>query len=169
MASRVPLLKALGEGKSTLRANPAPNLIAPDVEERQEFWKPVVAPRLEVAAAGEAPITACGHCGASLAGGSSFCPACGADCQVADDSLQTGTGGLASWPELAALRRWLGRTTSSFVALVLGCACIVAAVITGFVFNATTLVDWQAIQLWRIEWLLAAIAILLAGVLLKKK
>jgi hypothetical protein len=37
------------------------------------------------------------------------------------------------------------------------------------VFNPTTLVDWQAIQLWRIEWFLAAIAILLAGLLLKKK
>jgi hypothetical protein len=83
--------------------------------------------------------------------------------------LHASTGGVANWPEFAALRRWLGRTTSSFVALVLGCACIVAAVFTGFVFNATTLVDWQAVQLWRIEWLLAAIAILLAGVLLKKK
>lgn len=57
----------------------------------------------------------------------------------------------------------------SLAALVLGCACIVAAVVTGFVFNATTLVDWQAVQLWRIEWLLAAIAILLAGILVKKK
>ena len=168
MASRVPLLKALGEGKSTLMANPAPNLIAPDVEERQEFWKPVVAPRLEVAT-GEAPTAACGHCGASLAGDSSFCPACGADSPAANATLHTSTGGVANWPELAALRRWLGRTTSSFVALVLGCACIVAAVFTGFVFNATTLVDWQAVQLWRIEWLLAAIAILLVGVLLKKK
>jgi hypothetical protein len=129
----------------------------------------MVAPRLEVAPAGEAPITACGHCGASLAGGSRFCPACGADSPAANDSLHTGTGGIASWPELAALRRWLGRTTLSQVALFLGCACIVAAVITSFVFNATTLVDWQAIQLWRIEWLLAAIAILLAGLLLKKK
>jgi hypothetical protein len=149
-------------------ANPAPNLLAPDVEERQEFWKPMVAPRLEVAPAGEAP-SACGHCGASLAGGSSFCPACGADCLTANASLPTGTSGIANWPELAALRRWLERTTLPLVALVLGCACIVAAVITGFVFNATTLVDWQAVQLWRIEWLLAAIAILLAGLLLKKK
>jgi hypothetical protein len=150
-------------------ANPAPNLVAPDVAERQEFWKPMVAPRLEVAPAGEAPTTACGHCGGSLAGDSRLCPTCGADSQASNASLDTSTRWDATWPELAALRRWLGRATSSLVALVLGCACIVAAVITGFVFNATTLVDWQAIQLWRIEWLLAAIAILLAGILLKKK
>lgn len=129
----------------------------------------MVAPRLEVTPAGEAATTACGHCGGSLAGDSRFCPTCGADSRAANASLHTSTRWVASWPELAALRRWLGRATLSLVALVLGCACIVAAVITGFVFNASTLVDWQAIQLWRIEWLLAAIAILLAGILLKKK
>jgi hypothetical protein len=35
-------------------------------------------------------------------------------------------------------------------------------------FSARTLVDWQAIQLWRIEWLLAAIAAFVVGLLLKK-
>jgi hypothetical protein len=42
-------------------------------------------------------------------------------------------------------------------------------VVTGFLFSATTLLDWQAVQLWRIEWLLAATAIFAAGFLLKKK
>jgi hypothetical protein len=55
------------------------------------------------------------------------------------------------------------------VALILGFACVVAAIITGIRFTATTLLDWQAIQLWRIEWLLAAIALFVAGILLKKK
>jgi hypothetical protein len=40
---------------------------------------------------------------------------------------------------------------------------------TGFLFTATTLLDWQAVQIWRIEWLLAASAVFVAGVLLKKK
>jgi len=155
--------------QSTLMANPAPNLVAPDVAERQEFWKPMVAARLEVAPAGESPTTTCGRCGGSLVGGSSFCPTCGVDSEAAIANLDSSTRRVASWPELAALQRWFGRTSFSLVALVLGCACIVAAVLTGFVFNATTLVDWQAVQLWRIEWLLAAIAILLVGVLLKKK
>jgi hypothetical protein len=35
--------------------------------------------------------------------------------------------------------------------------------------TAKTLVDWQAIQMYRIEWLLAATAAFVAGILLKKK
>jgi hypothetical protein len=41
--------------------------------------------------------------------------------------------------------------------------------VTGFVFTATTLLDWQAVQLWRIEWLLGSVAMFAAGFLLKKK
>jgi hypothetical protein len=44
----------------------------------------------------------------------------------------------------------------------------VAAVITGFLYTATTVLDWQAVQIWRIEWLLAALAIFAGGLLLKK-
>jgi hypothetical protein len=60
------------------------------------------------------------------------------------------------------------QTIASSLALVAGGACIVAAAVTSLVFKATNLVDWQAVQLWRIEWLLAAIAVLLAGIFLKK-
>ena len=38
-----------------------------------------------------------------------------------------------------------------------------------FVFSARTVLDWQAVQLWRIEWLLGAIAMFAAGVLLKRR
>jgi len=30
------------------------------------------------------------------------------------------------------------------------------------------MIDWQAVQLWRIEWLLGAVAAFVAGCLLKK-
>jgi hypothetical protein len=46
---------------------------------------------------------------------------------------------------------------------------VIAAVFTGLLFNATTLLDWQAVQLWRIEWLLGSVAMFVAGILLKKK
>jgi hypothetical protein len=55
------------------------------------------------------------------------------------------------------------------LALILGCVCIIAAIVTGVVFTATTLLDWQAVQLWRIEWLLGALAMFAVGFLLKKK
>jgi cytosine/uracil/thiamine/allantoin permease len=44
----------------------------------------------------------------------------------------------------------------------------VGALAVGVVFSARTLLDWQAIQIWRIEWLLGAVAAFLAGCLLKK-
>ncbi len=66
------------------------------------------------------------------------------------------------------MREALGLNTGSLIALIAGVMCMVAAVATGFIFSATTVLDWQAVQLWRIEWLLAAIAAFLAGVLLKK-
>ncbi len=69
----------------------------------------------------------------------------------------------------AAMREALGQTRASMTALLCGGACMVAAVMTGFIFTANTLLDWQAIQLWRIEWLLAAVGLFAAGNLLKKK
>jgi len=35
-------------------------------------------------------------------------------------------------------------------------------------FTAATVLDWQAVQLWRIEWLLGAAVAFVAGILLKK-
>jgi hypothetical protein len=46
--------------------------------------------------------------------------------------------------------------------------CVVGALSVSVFFSARTLLDWQAIQLWRIEWLLAAVAAFAAGCVLKK-
>ena len=141
--------------------------VAPNLEERQEFWKPMVAPRPEVVPAGQTRPTACANCGSELVEGSLVCSHCGTDSKVLVVNEPRRLAPV--WLSLAAWRRVSGRTIASLAALVLGCVCIVAAVLTSYVFPATTLVDWQAVQLWRIEWLLAAIAILLAGILVKKK
>ena len=92
-------------------------------------------------------------------------------------AVQTGTPifgdmpftGLHAWIDFASLREALGQSNASLVALVMGFACVIAAIVTGFVFTATTLLDWQAVQFWRIEWLLGAVAMFAAGFLLKKK
>jgi len=44
---------------------------------------------------------------------------------------------------------------------------VLAAVGTGLVYTASTVLDWQAVQIWRIEWLLAAVVAFLGGILLK--
>jgi hypothetical protein len=46
--------------------------------------------------------------------------------------------------------------------------CLLVGLVVGFVSRSATLLDWQAVQLWRIEWILAAIAFFALGILLKK-
>jgi len=139
--------------------------VAPNVNEEQDFWKPAVAPRPETT--GEESLRICSHCENELVEGVRFCPICGTDTQ--SSAVSRPDWPTRTWPGVALLRQILERVTAPLIALVLGCACIVAAIVTGYVFTATTPLDWQAIQIWRIEWLLAAIAILLAGILLKKQ
>jgi hypothetical protein len=62
----------------------------------------------------------------------------------------------------------LGQSAASLAALLLGSMFMLAALLTGFFFAAATVLDWQAVQLWRIQWLLAAIASFAAGILLRK-
>jgi hypothetical protein len=140
--------------------------LAPNYEERQEFWKPAVAPRQEASQAAETTEQVCQECGTDFVLGSRFCYVCGADRNA---NLTSTSAGMRAWIDFASLRDSLGQSNASLVALILGCACLIAAIVTGFVFTATTLLDWQAVQLWRIEWLLAAVAIFVAGFLLKKK
>jgi len=54
------------------------------------------------------------------------------------------------------------------IAFLSGVVCVAGALAVSLFFGARTVVDWQAIQLWRIEWLLAAVAAFAAGCLLKK-
>src|SRR5512137_1559362 len=134
--------------------------MAPNFEERQEFWKPAVAPRQETSAA-ETTGQVCQECGTDFVLGSRFCYVCGVDRNA--NLAGASTTGVQAWVDFASLREALGQTNASLVALVLGCACVIAAIVTGFVFTATTLLDWQAVQLWRIEWLLGAVAMFAAG------
>jgi hypothetical protein len=139
--------------------------LAPNIEERQEFWKPAVAPRQEAPA--ETTDQVCQECGTDFVLGSRFCYVCGADRHA--NLAANAASGLRAWIDFASLREALGQSNASLVALVMGFACVIAAIVTGFVFTATTLLDWQAVQLWRIEWLLGAVAMFAAGFLLKKK
>ena len=56
---------------------------------------------------------------------------------------------------------------ASLIAFIVGLACVAGALVVGLL-TARTYVDWQAIQFYRAEWLLAATAAFVAGILLKK-
>jgi hypothetical protein len=69
---------------------------------------------------------------------------------------------------IARVRINLGLPTAALFSFVLGLICIAGAVGVGLIFTVQTTLDWQAVQVWRIEWLLGASASFLAGILLKK-
>lgn len=62
----------------------------------------------------------------------------------------------------------VGLSTASFIAFVVGIGCVAGALLVGLL-TVKTLVDWQAIQMYRVEWLLAATAAFVLGILLKKQ
>jgi hypothetical protein len=139
--------------------------IARNFDERQEFWKPPVHAHQE-AVLNDATGQVCDRCGTDFIMGSRFCHVCGADRNI---MMAQKPSSLREWFDYASLRDALGQTNVSLVTLFIGLACVIAAAVTGFLYTATTLLDWQAVQIWRIEWLLAATAVFALGVLLKKK
>jgi hypothetical protein len=66
------------------------------------------------------------------------------------------------------IKRWIGLPTASLIAFLIGLGCVAGAVGISLFYRATNLAEFQAIQMWRVEWLLAATASFLAGILLKR-
>jgi len=129
----------------------------------QEFWRPPVQspPIQEVRPATEA----CANCNTEFVLGSRFCHVCGTQRDVQPSYSKIST---LRFLDIHLIAQAIGLTVASLVAFIAGIACVVAAVITGFMYTATTLLDWQAVQVWRIEWLLAAAVAFIAGILLKR-
>jgi hypothetical protein len=131
----------------------------------QEFWQPPVAhpqslPALECACAG---------CGSEFMVGARFCHVCGV-------SRSSKSATVPAWMqpleflktlEFQSIKDWLGLSLASLIAFFAGLGCILAAVAVGLIYSVQSLADFQAIQLWRLEWLLAALVAFVAGILLK--
>jgi hypothetical protein len=66
------------------------------------------------------------------------------------------------------VKRWVGLPTAALIAFMIGLGCVAGAIGVSIIFRASNLAEFQAIQMWRIEWLLAATASFVAGILLKK-
>jgi hypothetical protein len=66
------------------------------------------------------------------------------------------------------IKRWIGLPTAPLVAFIIGLGCVAGAIGVSLFYRPSTLAEFQAIQMWRIEWLLAATASFVAGILLKK-
>jgi hypothetical protein len=139
---------------------------------------------------------ACAGCGTEYMIGARFCHACGLPRPAisASDSKVQGVPELAllaptgfrRWLDFTAaclrkisfpawlrylhfheIKRWIGLPTASLIAFFIGLGCVAGAVAVSAFYKASNLAEFQAIQMWRMEWLLAATASFLAGILLK--
>ncbi|MGA8619967.1 MAG: hypothetical protein WB660_15775 [Candidatus Sulfotelmatobacter sp.] len=66
------------------------------------------------------------------------------------------------------IKRLVGLPTAALIAFMIGLGCVAGAIGVSLFYRASNLAEFQAIQMWRIEWLLAATASFVAGILLKK-
>ncbi len=129
----------------------------------QDYWQPPRGPQEDAATQPKA--LACPECGTEFVVGSRFCHVCGAEREAL---TETGSRSFTDWLEFTRIREAIGLSVMSLVCLIAGVACVIAAIATGFIYTANTVLDWQAVQVWRIEWLLAAMVAFVAGLLLKK-
>lgn len=131
----------------------------------QEYWRPS---NPDVARVIPSLRGICWHCGMDYAPGARYCHCCGG----------TRESNIEPFPQLAqkseaasrmpAFWDGMGLSVPCLVCLVVALVLGLAALLTGMIYQEDTLVDWQAVQTWRIEFLLGAVVALLAGILLKK-
>jgi hypothetical protein len=139
---------------------------------------------------------ACADCGTEFMIGARFCHTCGLRRPVLTDSadaavivtlwarsvtwMRSGSSQVAAaWRKLSLpdwihylhiheIKRRVGLPTAALIAFMIGLGCVAGAIGVSLVYRASNLAEFQAIQMWRIEWLLAATASFVAGILLKK-
>ena len=70
--------------------------------------------------------------------------------------------------EFASVKEWFGLPLVSLCAFFIGMAFLIMALAQGF-RSVQDFTDFEAIQLWRIQWLMAACAAFLVGILLKSR
>jgi MFS family permease len=135
----------------------------------QEFWRPPVAPAESVI---PAMVEACDRCETEFMIGARFCHGCGAERRAIASTTAAHLWGravrLLRVLEFQNVKEWLGLSMASLIAFFAGVGCLLAAIAVGAIYSVQTLADFQAIQSWRIQWLLAALAAFAAGILLKQ-
>ncbi|SRR5713226_627538 len=137
---------------------------------QHDFWRP---PAAQQSAATPVMVEACDRCGTEFMVGARFCHICGTARQAQARPVYE-----RSWTRhlefhnimhgLGNAAQGLGLPTASLTAFVVGLACLLAVIAVGLIYTVQNLADFQAIQLYRIQWLLAAVAAFVAGILLKK-
>jgi ribosomal protein L37E len=133
----------------------------------QEFWRPPLSQPTAATNLAES----CRRCGTEFMVGAAFCHVCGSNRHRADIVPSR------SWIkhlrflralEFGSVKAWFGLPIPSLCAFLLGIAFLIVALAMDFVSVHDT-ADFEAVQLWRIQWLMVACASFLAGILLKDR
>ncbi len=136
----------------------------PDVvhDAQHEFWRPPVVP---AESARPGMVEVCDGCASEFMVGSQFCHVCGA----AREARPSTAAHWTLYLEFHNIKRTLGLSTPSLIAFLVGMACLtMGGIAVGMIYNVQTFNDFQAVQLYRMQWLLGAVAAFTAGLLLKK-
>ncbi len=132
----------------------------------QDYWRPPNPEVMRLVVSSTNP-SLCWRCGGDYVSGAHFCHVCGSQRDLRGGTQATAADAHSHFPERSS-RPASTLSAASVVFFSLAIVCIVAAALTGVMYKALTLADWQAVQVWRIEWLLAAAVGVLAAILLKK-
>ena len=114
---------------------------------------------------------ACRRCGTEFMVGAAFCHICGLGRHRASASSSNSSISrlqLFRALEFSNVKRWFGLPLAPLIAFLLGGAFLVVALTMGLL-SVHDFSDFEAIQLWRIQWMMAACAAFLAGILLKSR
>lgn len=116
----------------------------------------------------DALAASCAGCGAEFMVGAGFCHRCGStrlpqSTTVVDPESST-------FLMLQSIKRniqqRLGLSGAPLAAFFAGIGCLILATMVGIAVRGSA--DSQAVEFWRIQWLLAAVAAFAAGILLKR-
>ncbi len=133
----------------------------------QEYWRPADPATARIAR----PILAnglCPDCGTEYSTSAQFCHACGRE-RYRRPVAAPSPMAFADFVDLGVIRQRLGLSALSLAFFIAGVVCLIVALSIGILYRSETAMRWQALQFWRVEWLLGAVAAMLAGILLKKK
>lgn len=135
---------------------------------QQEFWRPPLSQPIAATNLAEA----CRRCGTEFMVGAAFCHICGANRHRAD-LIPSSTSwvkylGFVRALEFGSVKAWFGLPLPSLCAFLIGAAFMIVALSMGFI-SVHGAADFEAVQLWRIQWLMAACAAFLAGILLRSR
>ena len=133
---------------------------------QQEFWRPPIPQGAHALSLPEV----CRRCNTEFMVGAAFCHICG----MSRHRSATTEGGWSDHfqflrvLEFARIKSWFKLPLPSLCAFLLGTALVIVALGMGLM-SVHDFSDFEAIQLWRIQWLMGACAAFLAGILLKDR